>query len=145
MLNEPAILVVDHRLQPDPRFGAPTAPTTTLRAAVARTRIDVTWTSTAAIAPHVTLRLNSSGPGLAAITVTSGGSMIAQQTLAVPRIGPQLVGVALTHNGLRTLRRHAALRVRVTAHFRDILGGEATATTHATLRPGTIRCPACPR
>ena len=145
VLGEPTILVVDHRLQPDPQFGAATAPKTTLRAAVARTRIDVTWTSTIAITPQIALRLNSSGPGLAAITVTSGRSKIAQQTLAVPRIGRQLVGVALTRNGLRTLRRHATLRVRVTADFRDILGGEATATTHATLRPGTIRCRPCPR
>ncbi|WP_028063910.1 hypothetical protein [Solirubrobacter soli] len=145
VLNEPAILVVDHGLQPDPRFGAPTAPTTTLRAAVADTRVDVTWTATIAIPPRVTLRLDSSGPGLAAITVTAGGSTIAQETVDVPRIGRQLVGVALTRDGLTKLRRHAPLRVHVTAHFRDVLGGQATATAVAELRPGTLRCPACPR
>jgi len=140
----PAVAVVTSALKPDSSFGGPATPAA-LHVTVPPQRVTVTWTPRAHIAPALTIRARTSGPGLATVQVRSQGRLIARQTVAVWTAGSQSIPVLLTRNGLRRLR-HAGhpLQVRASVRFRSLTGLTAAATSRpGTLGLGTIRCRAC--
>jgi hypothetical protein len=125
------------------RPGGP-ASAATLRVSMPAQRVTVRDTPTRQDLPHVLIRLRSSANGLAAVRIRAGRRLIGRETVPLWQAGRQTVRVLLTRSGLRHLRRHHPLRLRATAHVRDVVGQDAAARSRPRqVRLGRVQCARC--
>jgi hypothetical protein len=129
--EQAAVAALGPSLELDAAFGGPARP------AVLRVRIPA---QRAALDAHpsllrVAVDVTTSGPGLCVLRVADArGRTMAHSTAAVFKGGRRRLRALLTVAARTRLRRAHHVRVRVTAAFRDVMGGEATARASGTLR-----------
>ena len=123
-----AVGAITPALTVDRRFGGPaTRPRLDIR--VVRQRA-----VTSARLGRIVLRASASGPGLVLIRVRARGRVIAQGLEPLFAAGRTTIRLPTTGIGDRLLRRHAPLRVSLSARSRDLFAQQTTVRTRATLR-----------
>jgi uncharacterized delta-60 repeat protein len=122
-IYEAAVAAVTPALALDPSFGGRARPPTiAVRLAPERQ------------ATAVGVIARTSGPGLCLLRARAGGRVVARSTVAIFTAGPQRLRARLTSTGRRALRGAHGVPVMVTATFRDLVGGQASARAAGTLR-----------
>lgn len=108
-------------------FGGPARPL--------RLRLSIPAQSAAAAdaARAITVRLDTSARGLARVSITGAGSVIADGVLPIFAPGPRILAVALSARGASLLRGSGGLRITATATARDLVGRGARARAAGTL------------